>query len=136
MTQIEPNEPPSFERLHKLVARGYVARIGIVQAQDVIELDHPTGAPSIFLYSDGRVIENVATGIDGAKENGCIALRIEAAENSAFIKFLNSVRAPTFWERTSDARRKLIANVTLWSFIIGGTIVLIAGFEWVVRHFR
>jgi hypothetical protein len=126
-----------FERLNKLVAKGYVVRWGESE-EDTLRLEHPR-APDLTLFSDGRIWVLTRSPDDWlAADNEADQRRFQsfvspndwiAAGNEAdqrrFKSFVARVPKPTILQ-TLKAKwvEDVWTRVTVWTLLIGFTLVL------------
>lgn len=104
-TAIEEAAKMTFRRLNQLILRGYRPEFGERNFSDAIFLRHPSGKaqfPTLILYPVGFVV-------GPPKGPGEQELRLPLDDALAFDGFLRTVPAPTWWERTRDARGIMIA---------------------------
>jgi len=116
----EDEQDISFIRLHALVRRGYRAQLGNTTTPEAIWLNHPGKGPELILYPAGHV---VAPGLRGSQ-----SLRIESDDVAGFERFVREVQVPTLWQRTADARIKIVVCAVLLGFFVlcgylGGLLV-------------
>lgn len=101
--------PPSLERLHALVRKGYRPEIGTGTATDMIVLRHVGRAPDLVLHADGTVeghggrVPRFKKDVDPPP-----AFATSLAEQLRFLKFLDSVPRATLWDRTRRFRHKYV----------------------------
>jgi hypothetical protein len=107
----------AFERLHALVARGYVPELGTSESL-TIRLDHPSKKvryETLILDANGDVHAPLAAVGDG---------EFFADERAKFQNFLRTIPYPNWWERTRFARDKMV----VWTVVMA----LCAAMWWLI----
>ena len=137
--KVEPSEvqtaeqyrrAPAFDRLHALVRKGYVAKIGAEDGTGSIELRHLGKAPDLILHGDG-----VVEGLDARRPWHKRAIeppaRIEAerdADHLRFMKFLDTVPPASLRDRTRPWRKKYVyipaVLIAIWTICFLFTALL------------
>jgi hypothetical protein len=125
--------PVVFERLKKLVSKGYMVRWGESE-QDTLRLEHPR-APDLTLFADGRIwvltvppddwitIENDADRgrfQSFVSPNDWIAVDNEA-DQRRFKSFVARVPKPT-----TSQRLKAMTVEDVWIRVVVGTVIVMA----------
>jgi hypothetical protein len=114
----------TFDRLHKLVKKGYSPDLESDACEAGIRLAHPSKGfryNQVTLYPDGAVIS----------DDQLCASRDEDRE---FQEFLRQVPRPTVWERARDFR------IEVWAWVIMGVAILaiyglVRAIGWVIGGF-
>ena len=104
------NQLPVFERLHALARKGYKPNIGAKEGDDRIVLRHLGKAPDLILHPNGVIEE-----FDGRRPRhkrhvqgpGSIPATRDA-DHLQFMKFLDTVQRPTWFDRTRPWRKKYV----------------------------
>lgn len=116
----ESREAETFQRLHRLTKKGYVARLsGQGGVDDAIFLDHLGDGPELILYSDGTVVRKDAMFNFDEPDKDRI-YNEDRKDRVRFDEFLATVRQPTWRERTRPDREKYI-------YTPGCAILMLAG---------
>ena len=104
---MEKRDEVAFERLHALVARGYVPELGTSESL-AIHLDHPSKKvryETLIFDANGDVRAPLAAVGDG---------EFFADERAKFQSFLRTIPYPNWWERTRLARGKMV----VWTVVM------------------
>jgi hypothetical protein len=106
----EPTSPPTLERLHALVRRGYKAELGTPGNPDRLVLRHLGLAPDLVLHSNGDL-----EGLDARRPRFKRHIDPPApigggtdADHLRFMRFLDTVPQATFWHRNRPWRKKYL----------------------------
>lgn len=101
--------PPTLERLHALVRKGYAPEIGTGTATETIVLRHVGRAPDLVLHADGAV-EGCGGRVPRFKKDvdPPAAFGTSLAEQLRFMRFLDSVPKARLWDRTRRFRHRYL----------------------------
>lgn len=129
----EYRKAPAFERLHALVRKGYIAKIGAEDGTDSIELRHLGKAPDLILRGDG-----VVEGLDGRRpwhkraiEPPAVIPAERDADHLRFMKFLDTVSPASLRDRTRPWRKKYVyvpaVLIIIWTLCFAFTAIIVDG---------
>lgn len=122
--------PPTLERLHALVRRGYKAELGTSGNPDRLVLRHLGLAPDLVLHANGDL-----EGLDARRPRYKRHIEPPApiggdtdADHLRFMRFLDTVPQATFWHRNRPWRKKYLylpaVLVVVWLVCVMLTVVL------------
>ncbi len=123
--------PPTLERLHALVRRGYTAELGAHGNPDQVVLRHLGLAPDLVLHANGDL-----EGLDARRPRFKRHIDPPApigggtdADHLRFMRFLDTVPKATFWHRNRPWRKKYLylpaVLVVVWLVCVMLTVMLL-----------
>lgn len=126
----DPVSPPTLERLHALVRRGYKAELGTSGNPDRLVLRHLGLAPDLVLHSNGDI-----EGLDARRPRFKRHIEPPApiggstdSDHLRFMRFLDTVPKAGFWHRNRPWRKKYLylpaVLVVVWFVCVMLTMIL------------
>ena len=118
----------SFYRLHRLVGRGYKAKLGDLYWTDTIILEHPNDGQPLYLYEDATIFASYYLHSANNLLTEKVELRIKPEDREEFVRFLAGIPSPSILIRWKE----LIAVIILFGSLAIAISLCIAFGEFVI----